>query len=161
MMQALESLQRCLDLDFLGSYPVFHKQGLGAMGLGGLIVGFLMGASMMTCTILSLIYLLQVAFLPWTILFSLWLWSTYILLLSFFHFLEFLLTAMKQPQHLSYDSFIINHSLQYTLAFFACALEYWMESLFLFHYKFRYMWISTIGILLMIMGQLVRTTAMW
>lgn len=161
VMQFLDSLQRCLDLDFLESFPVFHKQGLGAMGLGGLIVGFTMGASMMTSTLLSLMYLLHMPLLPWNLLFSLWLWSNYIFLLSIFHGLEFLLTAMKQPQHLSYDSFIINHSSQYTLAFIICTFEYWFESIFLYQFKFQYIWISTIGLILMVAGQAVRTTAMW
>ena len=160
-MQALELLQRCLNLDLLGSFPGFHKHGLGAMGIGGLIVGFVMGSSGMISTLLSLGYLLHIPLLPSSLHFSLWIWSMYISLLSVFHCLEFLLTAIKQPQHLSYDSFIINHSPQYTLAFIACSIEYWVEALFFYQIKFQSSWISIMGLTLMMMGQSVRSIAMW
>ena len=160
-MQTLESLQGLLELDFLSSHPVFHKQGLGAMGLGGLLVGLLMGGSLATSALIPLSYLLIKTSIPDSLLFSLWQWSNYILLLSLFHCLEFMITAIKQPRHLSYDSFIINHSPQYTLAFILCAFEYWIEILTIGQLKFRYRWIPVIGFILMVMGQTIRSIAMW
>ena len=43
-------------------------------------------------------------------------WCIYVVCLCLFHFSEFFVTAVKQPKNLKYDSFLLNHSINYTLA---------------------------------------------
>lgn len=47
----------------------------------------------------------------------------YLCSLSFFHYSEYLVTAIINPRSLTLDSFLLNHSLEYTLA----AVSSWME----------------------------------
>ncbi len=56
------------------------------------------------------------------------LWCAYALALAAFHFLEFALTAAHQPDKVSPDSFLLNHSAAYTAATVAAALEFGLEA---------------------------------
>lgn len=47
----------------------------------------------------------------------------YMCSLTFFHYSEYLVTAIINPRSLSLDSFLLNHSIEYTVA----ALSSWME----------------------------------
>lgn len=47
----------------------------------------------------------------------------YMCSLTFFHYSEYLVTAIINPHSLSLDSFLLNHSIEYTVA----ALSSWME----------------------------------
>ena len=87
-------------------------------------------------------------------------WSVYMTLLCFFHFAEFFATALYQPASLSYDSFIVNHSKSYTFAALASWTEFWVESI-LFGSLKRRGFLMLIGIALIILGQGIRTLAMW
>ena len=109
-------------------------------------------------------------------------WCLYATLLSFFHFMEFFVTAFKQKlENVKYESFVINHSKSYTVAaivslFFrelfhvmfnlnvyvdqASWLEYWIESYFFGELKHN----STIclfGVAMVLSGQFLRSSAMW
>lgn len=49
--------------------------------------------------------------------------------LSFFHYSEYLVTAIINPRSLSLDSFLLNHSVEYTLAAVSSWLEFTVEKL--------------------------------
>ena len=48
----------------------------------------------------------------------------YLMILSTFHLTEFLATALGNPHNLSWDSFLVNHSVQYWAAMVLSWLEY-------------------------------------
>lgn len=49
--------------------------------------------------------------------------------LSFFHYTEYLVTAVINPHSLSLDSFLLNHSMEYTLAAVSSWVEFTVEKL--------------------------------
>ena len=51
----------------------------------------------------------------------------YVILMSTFHYMEFLTTALTNPANLSVDSYLLNHSSQYALAAMASWVEYLLE----------------------------------
>nr|CAG4648854.1 EOG090X0CFU [Polyphemus pediculus] len=83
----------------------------------------------------------------------------YILVMSFFHFSEFVVTSIIRPQNLSTDSFLLNHSKAYGLAAVVSWLEYLLE-LWCFPIMKRWYWPSFVGLVLCISGEAVRKTAM-
>jgi hypothetical protein len=94
--------------------PVFQGDGVGKIGTTGFVLGMVGG-----------IHAGLVVMTSWCLLFvpdcpklmrALWTWSTYMSLLCLFHFLEFFITAVKQPKNLSFDSFVITHGRSYTIA---------------------------------------------
>lgn len=87
--------------------PSFQNNGIGKAGTAGfglgLVCGFHAALVCVACSGLSA-NTLNPKF------------SAYMALLSTFHFLEFFVTAVKQPSTVTYDSFVINHSKSYTIA---------------------------------------------
>lgn len=86
----------------------------------------------------------------------------YVIFLSVFHFLEFLITALFNPSVASSDSFLLNNGAGYNIAhlvaFFEALLEYkYSTSFFPYHIVSI---ISTLGFILVLIGQLVRSLAM-
>lgn len=53
----------------------------------------------------------------------------YMCSLSFFHYSEYLVTAIINPRSLSLDSFLLNHSVEYTLAAVSSWVEFTVEKL--------------------------------
>jgi len=53
----------------------------------------------------------------------------YMCSLSFFHYSEYLVTAIINPRSLSLDSFLLNHSVEYSLAAASSWLEFTVEKL--------------------------------
>lgn len=53
----------------------------------------------------------------------------YMCSLSFFHYSEYLVTAIINPHSLSLDSFLLNHSVEYTLAAVSSWVEFTVEKL--------------------------------
>lgn len=49
--------------------------------------------------------------------------------LSFFHYSEYLVTAFINPRSLSLDSFLLNHSIEYTLAAVSSWVEFTIEKM--------------------------------
>ena len=49
--------------------------------------------------------------------------------LSFFHYSEYLVTAFINPHSLSLDSFLLNHSIEYTLAAVSSWVEFTVEKM--------------------------------
>ena len=88
-------------------------------------------------------------------------WCIYVVCLCLFHFSEFFVTAVKQPKNLKYDSFLLNHSINYTLANIAAWGEYFVE---------LWWWggsvkcnakVACLGFIFVIAGQIVRSVGMW
>lgn len=81
-------------------------------------------------------------------------------LLSFFHFSEYLTTAIINPKSLSLDSFLLNHSKEYGIAAFGSWVEFAIEWYFFPSLKEK-RWISAIGLVLCIGGEWIRKSAMF
>ncbi|XP_049873782.1 protein-S-isoprenylcysteine O-methyltransferase [Pectinophora gossypiella] len=84
----------------------------------------------------------------------------YIMILTFFHFSEFMSVALTNPRTLSIDSFILNHSVQYGLAAVASWTEWGLEYYFFPGMK-TYFWLSYVGVLMCIGGEVLRKSAMF
>ena len=83
----------------------------------------------------------------------------YLASLSFFHFSEYMMIAIYIPGKLSLDSFLLNHSTEYQIAAAASWFEFLLE-LWLFPNLKRHCFISCIGLVLMIGGEVIRKLAM-
>ncbi|KFM64833.1 Protein-S-isoprenylcysteine O-methyltransferase, partial [Stegodyphus mimosarum] len=81
-------------------------------------------------------------------------------LLSFFHFSEYLTTAIINPKSLSLDSFLLNHSKEYGIAALCSWMEFFVEWYFFPHWK-ELRWVTAVGLFLCIVGELVRKGAMF
>jgi len=84
----------------------------------------------------------------------------YMCLLSFFHFSEYLTTALINPRSLSLDSFLINHSREYTIAAVLSWTEFWLEWLILPELK-QIFCLSILGVMLCVGGEFIRKLAMF
>lgn len=84
----------------------------------------------------------------------------YVAILSTFHFTEFLAIAFTNPNAVSTDTYIINHSLAYSLAAIASWTEYLFEKYFFLFMK-QDLWIHFIGLLFCIFGEFIRKTAIF
>lgn len=83
----------------------------------------------------------------------------YLCSLSFFHFSEYIMTALYNENKLSIDSFLLNHSFEYKMAAVASWLEFFIE-----YYTFPFLksqfTISFLGLCLVVFGELLRKIAM-
>ncbi|XP_050684897.1 protein-S-isoprenylcysteine O-methyltransferase isoform X2 [Leptidea sinapis] len=84
----------------------------------------------------------------------------YIVVFSLFHFSEFMAVALTNPQTLTTESFILNHSLQYWLAAVISWIEAGIEYYFLPDMK-QILWLSYLGLLMCICGEFLRKVAMF
>ncbi|KAI8147518.1 Isoprenylcysteine carboxyl methyltransferase family-domain-containing protein [Fennellomyces sp. T-0311] len=80
--------------------------------------------------------------------------------LATFHFLEYLATALFNPDTLTLDSYLINHSPHYHAAHAAAFLEFVIEYYFFPSWK-SFGLVNYIGLALVILGQTCRTVAMF
>ncbi|KAI9492462.1 Isoprenylcysteine carboxyl methyltransferase family-domain-containing protein [Zychaea mexicana] len=80
--------------------------------------------------------------------------------LALFHFLEYLATALFNPDTLTLDSYLINHSAHYHAAHAAAFLEFVIEYYFLPSWK-SFSLINYLGLVLVTVGQSCRTIAMF
>ncbi|XP_067826314.1 protein-S-isoprenylcysteine O-methyltransferase [Heptranchias perlo] len=83
----------------------------------------------------------------------------YLCSLSFFHYSEYLVTAVINPRSLSLDSFLLNHSVEYKLAAMSSWVEFTIENL-LFPELKQISWISFFGLLMVLVGESLRKAAM-
>ncbi|MCL4129324.1 UNVERIFIED_CONTAM: hypothetical protein GTU68_015336, partial [Idotea baltica] len=83
----------------------------------------------------------------------------YLIILSFFHFSEYLTTATTNPATLSLDSFLLNHSIAYWAAAVASWVEFFIER-WLFVSLKEYWYITVVGAVLCIFGEVMRKLAM-
>ena len=139
----------------------------GRIGVAGAVLGFIGGVHL--CGIGMCIFLicsdigttLEFDSTSVSILLK---WCTYMTFLSLFHFLEFFVTAVRQPGNsVTYNSFVINHSTHYTIAALFSWVEFWIS--FLVFPAYTHIKASTyvywLGLLLVCTGQAVRSAAMW
>ena len=149
-------------LDLLGAlsdskrdieYPHYNSiAGLGYVGGTGLALGILFGIHFLGL-VLAVFHFR-----------SLWMsrWCLYVVSLTSFHSLEFLVTARYNPRTATAESYLITHSKAYTIAAVASWIEFWFTSLFL---STRFTgWLGCllllIGCILVVGGQLLRTLGM-
>ncbi|XP_061647918.1 protein-S-isoprenylcysteine O-methyltransferase isoform X2 [Phyllopteryx taeniolatus] len=83
----------------------------------------------------------------------------YMCSLAFFHYSEYLVTAIINPRSLSMDSFLLNHSVEYTLAAVSSWLEFTVENLTFPELK-QLSWLSFMGLLMVLCGEALRKAAM-
>lgn len=83
----------------------------------------------------------------------------YMCSLSFFHYSEYLVTAMINPHSLSLDSFLLNHSVEYSLAAVSSWVEFIVEKLTVPELK-QLKWLSCVGLLMVLCGEVLRKAAM-
>jgi len=83
----------------------------------------------------------------------------FLVALSVFHMWEYFFNVLYQPEDLSSDSFVVNHSPQYQFALAFGLAEYFVEKWFLFDYKDNFISLY-IGLPLVLFGQFCRTLAM-
>ncbi|CAG4982606.1 unnamed protein product [Colias eurytheme] len=87
-------------------------------------------------------------------------YGLYIMVLSIFHFSEFMAVALTNPKTLTVDSFILNHSVQYWVAAVASWIEMAVESYFFPKLKMS-LWLSLFGFAMCIGGEFLRKMAMF
>ncbi|CAM9221092.1 unnamed protein product, partial [Sphacelaria rigidula] len=87
-------------------------------------------------------------------------WSLYACSVSFFHSSEFFVTAVFKPDVVSYNSFVLNHSKEYTAALLASWFEFCLEA-YLFPVSKTQPAVVAAGALLVVMGHFFRVGAMW
>ncbi|CAG8519749.1 8085_t:CDS:2 [Dentiscutata erythropus] len=80
--------------------------------------------------------------------------------LSLFHELEYLFTALFNADILSLDSFLINNGQQYHLAHTAAIIEFLIEA-YLFPNSKNIKLFYFIGFIVVVVGQIARSCAMW
>lgn len=85
--------------------------------------------------------------------------GVYMMALSLFHFSEYVATSIYNPWTLTIDSFLLNHSREYSIAAVMSWVEYGVESYF-FPLVKSFHWISWMGIFLTVSGELLRKGAM-
>uniref|UniRef100_A0A674P1S0 Protein-S-isoprenylcysteine O-methyltransferase n=1 Tax=Takifugu rubripes TaxID=31033 RepID=A0A674P1S0_TAKRU len=83
----------------------------------------------------------------------------YMCSLSLFHYSEYLVTAIINPHSLSLDSFLLNHSVEYTLAAISSWVEFTVEKLTVPELK-QLKWVSLLGLLMVLCGDILRKAAM-
>ncbi|ODN06151.1 Protein-S-isoprenylcysteine O-methyltransferase [Orchesella cincta] len=83
----------------------------------------------------------------------------YCCILSFFHYSEFFITSLINPETLALSSFLLNHSKEYGIAAVASVIEFFVESYFFPGLK-QINSIVVLGTLVCLFGELVRKGAM-
>ena len=98
-----------------------HLRGRGRVALAAFAIGAFFGAgASSTAGALSTAGAPCSASLPLP-------FAVYMMLLASFHLGEYLLTAAFRSDTLSFDSFLLNHSLAYQAMIGVCWMEYWSE----------------------------------
>ena len=84
----------------------------------------------------------------------------YLMVLALFHLSEFITTALSNPQNLSFDSFLVNHSVQYWAAMLASWLEYAAINYFFPQLKAGLVLVTYTGLVICLVGEIIRKLAM-
>jgi len=84
----------------------------------------------------------------------------FIISLSLYFFTEFLFTTVFHPTETTFDSFLLNHSTQFTIAMLASVLEYSIEAYFFPSLKTTWL-LFLPGFILTFTGQIIRILALW
>lgn len=156
-MDVIQNIQNVLN--FSGcSNPQFKGNGIGKIGTTGFLLGFF-GGIHFCLMIVTTGMLLGGFYFP--LIRALCFWSYYFCFLCFFHFFEFFVTATRQPTVVSFDSFVVNHSKNYTIAALCSWIEFWLEIVIFGENQKLYWTVFVFGVILVIGGQIVRTLGMW
>lgn len=83
----------------------------------------------------------------------------YLVFLSFFHFSEYMMTAIYNSHRLTLDSFLLNHSMEYQIAAVSSWIEFLVESYFFPSFKSMLLF-NSIGFLFCFIGEILRKSAM-
>ena len=111
------------------------------------------GISSVTAYSLGLVFLL--GFTNWSSPFGL-----YLMVLAMFHLSEYITTALSNPQNLSFDSFLVNHSVQYWGAMLLSWLEFAAINFFFPGFKAGQSLATSTGFLICLIGEVIRKLAM-
>ncbi|KAF0300005.1 Protein-S-isoprenylcysteine O-methyltransferase [Amphibalanus amphitrite] len=84
----------------------------------------------------------------------------YAMILCAFHYSEYLATALTNPQSVSNDSFLLNHSWAYSVAAASSWVEFWLERA-LFPGLKEFSFTIGLGLLLCVSGEIIRKLAMF
>mmetsp|Transcript_15535 Transcript_15535/g.23143 ORF Transcript_15535/g.23143 Transcript_15535/m.23143 type:complete len:262 (+) Transcript_15535:117-902(+) len=152
-MFAIRSIQSRLSFGGSTNPQFSDRTGLGRVGVAGYLLGLTSGIGIALVTF----HLFMNGFGQSSIPLQ---FGIYLVALAFFHFMEFLSTALFKPSSLTYDSYVINHSEAYTLALLMCLFEYLIEAL-LFKSSKTDGRIVLAGLILIVTGQILRIAAMW
>jgi protein-S-isoprenylcysteine O-methyltransferase len=140
---------------FKGNPQFVERKGLGKIGTTGYLLGLIGGVHfgvLVTSLLIADAYSPRLQYVM--------VWSAYVCILCFYHFMEFFSTAVNQPSNVTYESYIINQSEAYTLATLASMVEYWLECLIFGPKKFN-VYIMLVGALVVVVGQFVRSKGMF
>lgn len=84
----------------------------------------------------------------------------YMLIMTIFHFTEFITTALINPRSLKIDSFLLNHSQEYGIAATISWMEYLIECNFFASIKTIKL-IRNLGLIVCVIGEIIRKSAMF
>ncbi len=169
VIEKLKPISRCMDkvqsflaLDFLNERLVDvdgPSKSLGRVGILGCFLGMIWGLSVACATfLLWILYSEQDFFLSASKLSMAFCWCFYITAMCTFHLLEFFVTAFFNPNVVSSDSFLVNHSKAYTVAAMIASTEFWLR--FWFGSGSTNGYITILGIVTVIVAQAMRSFAM-
>jgi len=85
-------------------------------------------------------------------------WSMYVLIICTFHLSEFFVTAVYNPTVTNSDSFLVNHSTAYSVAFLSSCMEFWIR--FFLVPTMTSIKISCLGVMIVMVAQVIRSIAM-
>ena len=88
----------------------------------------------------------------------LWQWCAYTVAVCTFHLLEFFVTAICNPSTTTANSFLVNHSTAYTMAFLVSWTEFGLRFCFFPNWNVQFQW--RVGLLVIISSQILRSAAM-
>ncbi|ORZ08010.1 Isoprenylcysteine carboxyl methyltransferase family-domain-containing protein, partial [Lobosporangium transversale] len=80
--------------------------------------------------------------------------------LAIFHAFEYIAIALFNPTKLTLDSFLLNHSPEYTMATIGGVTEFLIE-LYFFPQLKTWGWLNKVGLIIVVIGQAARTLAMF
>jgi len=83
----------------------------------------------------------------------------YLCFLAFFHFSEYVATGLGNPRNLSFDSYLVNHSVQYGVAMVVSWTEHALWLSLFPSLKSLYL-VTIMGIIFCLVGEVVRKAAM-
>ncbi|KAL6072782.1 Protein-S-isoprenylcysteine O-methyltransferase [Balamuthia mandrillaris] len=136
--QVVQNVQRGI------ANPLFSKYGHGTIACLAYFLGLVGGGGLLLALYSD----------------SLWNLGLYLVFLSVFHFTEYLSVTMFNPQVASAESFLLNHSVQYTTAIVASLVEYLIEW-YLFPEGLKTFWpVVYVGVLVALFGQAIRLLAL-
>ncbi|CEP62872.1 protein-S-isoprenylcysteine carboxyl O-methyltransferase LALA0_S06e05798g [Lachancea lanzarotensis] len=129
-------------------YPHIEKNPLDEISLAGFCLGTFVGISS--------------ALVPYSHFVNI---NLYLIAIGLFHFLEFYVTARFNPGKVTKDSFLFNNGRAYLFSHILAIVEAVIESTLFPQWKSSFhsqtnLLISTLGLILLISGQYVRTAAM-